>query len=93
MSSKQRFKLKRDLLLLEQRVKSQEVFVYNGSMFRADATTVAYAQTLQDNTTIIDINQTPCKIKDAEDFRRTLQLKHNEILNEYNNEYQKIIIR
>ena len=54
MSSKQRFKLKRDLLLLEQRVKSQEVFVYNGSMFRADATTVAYAQTIQDNMIIIE---------------------------------------
>ena len=93
MSSKQRFKLKRDLLLLEQRVKSQEVFVYNGSMFRADATTVAYAQTIQDNMIIMDINKTPCMIENADDFRRTLQLKHNEILNEYNNEYQKIIIR
>ena len=93
MSSKQRFKLKRDLLLLEQRVKSQEVFVYNGSMFRADDTTVAYAQTIQDNRIIIDINKTPCMIENADDFRRTLQLKHNEIVNEYNNEYQKIIIR
>ena len=93
MSSKQRFKLKRDLLLLQQRVKSQEVFVYNGCMFKADAATVAYAQTLQDSTTIIDINQTPCKIKDAEDFRRTLQLKHNEILNEYEKEYYEIILR
>lgn len=93
MSSKQRFKLKRDLLLLQQRVKSQEVFVYNGCMFKADAATVAYAQTLQDNTTIIDINQTPCKIEYAEVFRRTLQLKHNEILNEYEKEYHQIILR
>ena len=79
--------------MLQQRVKSQEVFVYNGCMFKADAATVAYAQTLQDSTTIIDINQTPCKIKDAEDFRRTLQLKHNEILNEYEKEYYEIILR
>ncbi len=93
MSSKQRFKLKRDLLLLQQRVKSQEVFVYNGCMFRADSATVAYAQTIKDHVTIIDINQTPCKIDDAEVFRSTLQLKHNEILNEYENEYQSIIAR
>ena len=93
MSSKQRFKLKRDLLLLQQRVKSQEVFVYNGCMFRADSATVAYAQTIQDGTTIIDTNQTPCKIENAEDFQRTLKLKHNEILNEYDKEYQTIIVR
>ncbi len=93
MSSKQRFALKRDLLLLEQRVKSQEVFVYNGCMFRADAVTMAYAQTVEDNAVIIDINHTPCKIEKAEDFRHTLQLKHNEILNEYDKEYQQIILR
>ena len=93
MSSKQRFALKRDLLLLQQRVKSQEVFVYNGCMFRADAVTVAYAQTVKDDAVIIDINQTPCKIENADDFRRTLQLKHNEILNEYEKEYQEITLR
>ena len=47
MSARRKFNLKRDLLLLKQRIDSQSVFVYNGGMFKANEHLVAYANTIK----------------------------------------------
>ena len=47
MSARRKFNLKRDLLLLKQRIDSQSVFVYNGGMFKANEHLVAYAHTVK----------------------------------------------
>mgnify|MGYP001467094214 CR=1 len=90
MSAKRKFNLKRDLLLLKQRIDSQSVFVYNGGMFKANEHMVTYAQTVQDKSYILDSNTTPIFIEHADDFVKQVNLKHQEILNEYANEYKTI---
>ena len=90
MSARRKFNLKRDLLLLKQRIDSQSMLVYNGGMFKANEHLVAYAQTVKNNSYVLDSNTTPVYIEDAKDFVQKVTQKHYEITNEYANEYQKI---
>ena len=90
MSARRKFNLKRDLLLLKQRIDSQSVFVYNGGMFKANEHLVAYAHTVKNNSYVLDSNTTPVYVEDAKDFVQKVTQKHYEITNEYANEYQKI---
>jgi hypothetical protein len=90
MSARRKFNLKRDLLLLKQRIDSQSVFVYNGGMFKANEHLVAYAHTVKNNSYVLDSNTTPVYIEDAKDFVQKVTQKHYEITNEYADEYKKI---
>lgn len=89
--SQRRFAIKRDLNLLRQRCEAQLVLVYNGGMFRCDEQMVCYANTLQSGDVIMDINYTPIKISDSKDFFQRIQEHHRMVINEYAQEYQKIV--
>ena len=90
MSARRKFNLKRDLLLLKQRIDSQSMLVYNGGMFKSNEHLVAYAQTVKNNSYVLDSNTTPVYIEDAKDFVKKVTQKHYEIINEYADEYKRI---
>ena len=89
--SQRRFAIKRDLNLLRQRCEAQLISVFNGGMFRCDEHMVCYSKTVQSGDVIMDINYTPVKIGDAEEFAQHVQQHHRMVMNEYAQEYQKIV--
>ena len=89
--SQRRFAVKRDLNLLRQRCEAQLVLVYQGGMFRCDEHMMSYLQTIQSGDVIMDVNHTPVKIDDVEDFVTQVQHQHRCVMNEYATEYQKIV--
>ena len=89
--SERRFAIKRDLALLKQRCNAQMVIVYEGGMFRCDEHFVTYSNFIQDNDIILDVNTTPIKIIDAKDFQDTVCKQHRMVMNEYAEEYKKIV--
>ena len=89
--SQRRFAIKRDLNLLRQRCQAQLVTVYQGGMFRCDERMVTYSRTIQSGDVVMDINSTPVKIDDAEEFVQVIQQQHRMVMNEYAEEYKKIV--
>ena len=89
--SQRRFSIKRDLNLLRQRCEAQMIMVYGGGLFRCDEHMVSYSATLQSGDVILDINTTPVKIADVEDFKAKVQQQHRMVMNEYATEYAKIV--
>ena len=82
--SERRFAIKRDLALLKQRCTAQMVIVYEGGMFRCDEHFVCYVNFIQDNDVILDVNN-------AKDFQDTVLKQHRMVMNEYAEEYEKIV--
>lgn len=89
--SQRRFAIKRDLNLLRQRCEAQLVTVYQGGMFRCDEHMVTYSLTIQSGDVVMDINSTPVKIDDAQEFVQVIQQQHRMVMNEYAEEYKKIV--
>lgn len=89
--SQRRFAVKRNLNLLRQRCEAQMIIVYQGGMFRCDEHMVSYSQTVQSGDVIIDINYTPIKIDNAHEFQQKIQQQHRMIMNEYAEEFKKIV--
>tara|TARA_E500000318_G_C3513373_1_gene193265 strand:- start:383 stop:658 length:276 start_codon:yes stop_codon:yes gene_type:complete len=89
--SQRRFAIKRDLNLLRQRCEAQLILVYQGGMFRCNEHMVTYSQTLQSGDVVMDINYTPIKIDYPEEFKKKIQEQHRMIMNEYAQEYNKIV--
>lgn len=89
--SQRRFAIKRDLNLLRQRCEAQLIMVYQGGMFRCDEHMVCYAKTIQSGDVVMDINYTPVKIIDAQDFVQHVEQQHRMVMNEYAEEYKKIV--
>ena len=89
--SQRRFAIKRDLNILRQRCEAQLIIVYQGGMFRCDKHMICYAKTIQSGDVIMDINYAPVKIIDAQDFVQHVQQQHRMVMNEYGEEYEKIV--
>ena len=89
--SQRRFAIKRDLNLLRQRCEAQMIIVYQGGMFRCDEHMVTYSLTIQSGDVVMDINSTPVKIHNVEEFVQTIQQQHRMVMNEYAEEYKKIV--
>lgn len=89
--SQRRFAVKRNLNLLRQRCEAQMIIVYQGGMFRCDEHMISYSQTVQSGDVIIDINYTPIKIDNANEFQQKIQQQHRMIMNEYAEEFKKIV--
>ena len=60
-------------------------------MFRCDEHMVCYAKTIQSGDVVMDINYTPVKIIDAQDFVQHVEQQHRMVMNEYAEEYKKIV--
>ena len=89
--SQRRFAIKRDLNLLRQRCEAQLITVYEGGMFRCDEYMVSYSQIIQPGDVVMDINHTPVKIADPEKFVHAILQQHRMVMNEYAEEYKKIV--
>ena len=89
--SHRRFAIKRDLNLLRQRCEAQLIHIYQGGMFRCDEHMVAYSNTIQSGDVVMDINYTPIKIVNAQEFQQTILQQHRMVMNEYAEEYNRIV--
>lgn len=76
-----------------EKLKSQQVVVYNNHIFRADPTTLALVSILiknnPDKIYIIDTNNNPCEINNPTDFFLKLIEKNQESINSYHQYYSK----
>jgi hypothetical protein len=74
-----------------EKVHSRQVMAYNGNLFRADPQTICLVRTLMATNSsffILDTNENPVEIKDADDFLNRLIARNQEALNAYHQMYQ-----
>ena len=70
---------------------SRQVFAYNGNLFRADPQTICLVRTLKETHStffVLDTNNNPVEIKDADDFLNRLIERNQEALNTYHQMYE-----
>ena len=70
---------------------ARQVLAYNSNLFRADAQTICIVRTLKENNSkffILDTNNNPVEINDADDFLNTLIERNQEALNAYHQMYE-----
>ena len=70
---------------------SRQVLAYNGNLFRADPQTICVVRTLKETHStffILDTNNNPVEIKDADDFLNRLIARNQEALNTYHQMYE-----
>ena len=70
---------------------SRQVMAYNGNLFRADSHTICLVKTLKEDNNeffLLDTNNNPDKIVDAEDFLSKLIERNQETLNTYHQMYE-----
>ena len=70
---------------------SRQVFAYNGNLFRADPQTICLVRTLKETHStffVLDTNNNPVEIKDADDFLNRLIARNQEALNTYHQMYE-----
>ena len=70
---------------------SRQVLAYNGNLFRADPQTICLVRTLKETHStffILDTNNNPVEIKDADDFLNRLIARNQEALNTYHQMYE-----
>ena len=74
-----------------EKANSRLVLAYNGNLFRADPETICVVRTLKENSSkffILDTNNNPVEISDAEDFLARLIERNQEALNAYHQMYE-----
>ena len=74
-----------------ERAHSRQVLAYNGNLFRADPQTICLVRTLKETHSIfflLDTNNNPVEIKDADDFLNKLIARNQEALNAYHQMYE-----
>jgi hypothetical protein len=70
---------------------SRQILAYNGHLFRADPQTICLARTLKETNSgffILDTNENPVEIKDADGFLQKLIARNQEALNAYHQTYE-----
>tara|TARA_B100000405_G_scaffold27607_1_gene19720 strand:+ start:386 stop:703 length:318 start_codon:yes stop_codon:yes gene_type:complete len=70
---------------------SRQVLAYNGNLFRADPQTICLVRTLKETHStffVLDTNNNPVEIKDADDFLSKLIERNQEALNTYHQMYE-----
>ena len=70
---------------------SRMVMAYNGNLFRADANTIGIVRTLKESNDtffLLDTNNNPVKITDADNFLEKLIERNQEALNAYHQMYE-----
>ena len=69
-----------------EKCRANQIFAYNGKLFKADAETINLVSTLKsysETFTILDTNQNPCQIENPDNFLEVLIQKNQESLNAY----------
>ena len=76
-----------------EKARSRQIVAYNNHLFRADAETINLISVLkqqQDKFFVLDVNQNPCEIDNAEQFLTLLISRNQETLNQYHTLYQQL---
>ena len=76
-----------------EKARSRQIVAYNNHLFRADAETINLISVLkqqQDKFFVLDVNQNPCEIDNAEEFLTLLISRNQETLNQYHTLYQQL---
>lgn len=76
-----------------EKARSRQIVAYNNHLFRADAETINLISVLKqqkDKFFILDVNQNPCEIDNAEEFLTLLISRNQETLNQYHTLYQQL---
>ena len=74
-----------------EKAQSRQIIAYNGFLFRADPETICLVRTLKENDSsffVLDTNNNPVEIKDADDFLNQLIARNQEALNAYHQLYE-----
>ena len=74
-----------------EKANSRMVMAYNGNLFRADANTIGIVRTLKESNDtffLLDTNNNPVKITDADNFLERLIERNQEALNAYHQMYE-----
>lgn len=69
-----------------ERARSRQLVAHNDHLFMADATTINLVHVLKQRHSVffvLDVNDNPCEIKDAEAFLQLLVQRNQESLNQY----------
>jgi hypothetical protein len=69
-----------------EKARSRQVLVYNAHLFRADPQTICLVRTLKESNDkffVLDTNDNPVEITDADDFLERLIERNQETLNAY----------
>jgi predicted lipase len=70
---------------------ARQVLAYNGNLFRADPQTICLVRTLKETNSsffILDTNDNPVEINNADDFLNKLIARNQETLNTYHQTYE-----
>ena len=76
-----------------EKARSRQIVAYNNHLFRADAETINLISVLkqqQDKFFVLDVNQNPCEIDNAEELLTLLISRNQETLNQYHTLYQQL---
>ena len=74
-----------------EKANSRQILVYNEHIFRSDPQTICLVKTLKENNStffILDSNNNPVEITDADDFLERLIERNQEALNAYHRMYE-----
>ena len=74
-----------------EKANSRQILVYNEHLFRSDPQTICLVKTLKENNStffILDSNNNPVEITDADDFLERLIERNQEALNAYHQMYE-----
>jgi hypothetical protein len=74
-----------------EKANSRMVMAYNGNLFHADANTIGLVRTLKENRDsffLLDTNNNPVEITDADNFLERLIERNQEALNAYHQMYE-----
>ena len=74
-----------------EKANARQVIAYNGHLFNANAKTICLVRTLKETNSkffILDSNNNPCKIEDADNFLSILIERNQEALNTYHQAYE-----
>lgn len=84
------FNIKRKQNILKQRMQTASHFVYQGGIFAADRELLSYVSSLDSPCCVQDLNEAPIWIEDISEFRQKVRSKHQEVMNELYEQYQKV---
>jgi len=74
-----------------EKAQARQVLAYNGNLFRADPQTICLVRTLKETNSsffILDTNDNPVEINNADDFLNKLIARNQETLNTYHQTYE-----
>ena len=92
--SQYRETLNNQMQALKSQVEAKLLFSINGGTFKVSPELISFVNLLiskgQTETVLLDVNDTPIKITDVEEFETEILSRYYEVTNDYLTQYEKI---